>query len=247
MNNAVIEIKDVSKIFRNGDVEVRALEDVDLRVERGDFVAIMGSSGSGKSTLLSILGCLDKPTTGDYFLDGVYVNTLDKNQLADIRNQKIGFIFQNYNLLPRTTALENVELPLIYNRSGRFPNAKELARKALEQVGLGDRVFHKPNEMSGGQQQRVAIARALVNDPAIILADEATGNLDSKTSMEIAELFVRLNDKGKTIVLITHEPDIAQYAKRIVTLRDGKIIADQLVARRTPMQFATNVNNSLVS
>ena len=247
MNNAVIEIKDVSKIFRNGDVEVRALEDVDLRVERGDFVAIMGSSGSGKSTLLSILGCLDKPTTGDYFLDGVYVNTLDKNQLADIRNQKIGFIFQNYNLLPRTTALENVELPLIYNRSGRFPNAKELARKALEQVGLGDRVFHKPNEMSGGQQQRVAIARALVNDPAIILADEATGNLDSKTSMEIAELFVRLNDKGKTIVLITHEPDIAQYAKRIVTLRDGKIIADQLVAGRTPMQVATNVNNSLVS
>ena len=247
MNNAVIEIKDVSKIFRNGDVEVRALEDVDLRVERGDFVAIMGSSGSGKSTLLSILGCLDKPTTGDYFLDGVYVNTLDKNQLADIRNQKIGFIFQNYNLLPRTTALENVELPLIYNRSGQFPNAKELARKALEQVGLGDRVFHKPNEMSGGQQQRVAIARALVNDPAIILADEATGNLDSKTSMEIAELFVRLNDKGKTIVLITHEPDIAQYAKRIVTLRDGKIIADQLVAGRTPMQVATNVNNSLVS
>ena len=247
MSNTVIEIKAVSKIFRNGDIEVRALEDVYLQVERGDFVAIMGSSGSGKSTLLSILGCLDKPTTGDYFLDGVYVNKLDKNQLADIRNQKIGFIFQNYNLLPRTTALENVELPLIYNRSGRFPNAKELARKALEQVGLGDRVFHKPNEMSGGQQQRVAIARALVNDPAIILADEATGNLDSKTSMEIAELFVRLNDKGKTIVLITHEPDIAQYAKRIVTLRDGKIIADQLVAGRTPMQVATNVNNSLVS
>jgi putative ABC transport system ATP-binding protein len=235
MTNTVIEIKKVSRIFKTGDVEVRALEDVDLRVERGDFVAIMGSSGSGKSTLLNILGCLDKPTSGEYFLDGVYVNALDKNQLADIRNQKIGFIFQNYNLLPRTTALDNVELPLIYNRSQTFANAKELAKKALIQVGLGERALHKPNEMSGGQQQRVAIARALVNDPAIILADEATGNLDSKTSIEIAELFVRLNNTGKTIILITHEPDIAQYARRIVTLRDGKIIADQLLEKRTPL------------
>jgi putative ABC transport system ATP-binding protein len=232
----VIEIKKVSRVFKNGDIEVTALGDVDLVIERGEFVAIMGASGSGKSTLLNILGCLDKPTCGDYFLDGVHVNTLDKNQLADIRNQKIGFIFQSYNLLSRTSALENVELPLIYNRTGRFPNVREIAERALTQVGLGDRMMHKPNEMSGGQQQRVAIARALVNDPALILSDEATGNLDSKASIEIAELFVRLNDEGKTIVMITHEPDIAQYAKRIVMFRDGKIIADQPVANRSAIQ-----------
>jgi putative ABC transport system ATP-binding protein len=243
MSNRVIETQNVSRIFTTGDIDVHALENVNLCIDRGDFVAIMGSSGSGKSTLLNILGCLDKPSSGEYFLDGVYVNALDKNQLADIRNQKIGFIFQNYNLLPRTTAMENVELPLIYNRSGRFLNAKELAKKALIQVGLGDRINHKPNEMSGGQQQRVAIARALVNDPAIILADEATGNLDSKTSIEIAELFVRLNNDGKTIVLITHEPDIAQYAKRIVTLRDGKIISDQIVSDRTALRSAAAVNS----
>jgi putative ABC transport system ATP-binding protein len=236
LGSNVIEIKNVSRIFKNGDIEVIALKDVDLIIERGEFVAIMGASGSGKSTFLNILGCLDKPTTGDYYLDGVHVNTLDKNQLADIRNQKIGFIFQSYNLLSRTTALENVELPLIYNRTGRFPNAREIAEKALAQVGLADRMMHKPNEMSGGQQQRVAIARALVNDPALILSDEATGNLDSKASIEIAELFVRLNDDGKTIVMITHEPDIAQYAKRIVTFRDGKILTDQPVTQRPALQ-----------
>lgn len=235
MTQRVIEIKKLSRVFKNGEIEVRALHDVDLVIGRGEFVAIMGASGSGKSTLLNILGCLDKATSGEYFLDGVHVNTLDKNQLADIRNQKIGFIFQSYNLLARTTAVENVELPLIYNRTGRFPDPKEIAIKALQQVGLGDRLEHKPNQMSGGQQQRVAIARALVNDPAIILSDEATGNLDSKASIEIAELFVRLNDEGKTIVMITHEPDIAQYAKRIITFRDGRIMTDKPVEERTPV------------
>jgi putative ABC transport system ATP-binding protein len=236
----VIEVKKLSRIFRNGDIEVHALKDVDLVIGPGEFVAIMGASGSGKSTLLSILGCLDKPTTGEYFLDGVHVTGLDKNELADVRNQKIGFIFQSYNLLPRTTALENVGLPLVYNRSSLFGNPREIATKALQQVGLGDRLHHKPNQMSGGQQQRVAIARALVNDPAIILADEATGNLDSKASIEIAELFVRLNDAGKTIIMITHEPDIAQYAKRIVTFRDGIIAADQTVTQRTPVHQPTS-------
>lgn len=231
----VIEIKKLSRIFKNGEIEVHALVDVDLVIGRGEFVAIMGASGSGKSTLLNILGCLDKASAGEYFLDGVHVNTLNKNQLADIRNQKIGFIFQSYNLLARTTALENVELPLIYNRTGRFPDPKAIAKKALQQVGLGDRLEHRPNQMSGGQQQRVAIARALVNDPAIILSDEATGNLDSKASIEIAELFVRLNDEGKTIVMITHEPDIAQYARRIITFRDGKIMTDKPVTERTPV------------
>jgi putative ABC transport system ATP-binding protein len=237
-DSKVIELRRVSRVFKNGEIEVHALKEVDLLVERGEFVAIMGSSGSGKSTMLSILGCLDKPSSGDYFLDGVHVNTLDKNQLADVRNQKIGFIFQSYNLLARTSALENVELPLIYDRTGRFPNAKEIAKKALAQVGLSDRMMHKPNEMSGGQQQRVAIARALVNDPTLILSDEATGNLDSKASIEIAELFVRLNNDGKTIIMITHEPDIAQYAKRIVTFKDGEITSDQQVANRTALQSA---------
>jgi putative ABC transport system ATP-binding protein len=235
----VIEIRKLSRVFKNGDIEVHALKDVELTIRRGEFVAIMGASGSGKSTLLNILGCLDKPTSGEYFLDGVYVNTLNKNQLADIRNQKIGFIFQSYNLLARTTAVENVELPLIYNRSGRFPNPREIAKKALQQVGLGDRFEHKPNQMSGGQQQRVAIARALVNDPALILSDEATGNLDSKASIEIAELFVRLNDGGKTIVMITHEPDIAQYAKRIITFKDGRIIMDNPGTQRASLNRAT--------
>ena len=237
-NIPVIEVRKVSRVFRNGPIEVQALKDVDLTIHRGEFVAVMGASGSGKSTLLHILGCLDKPTSGEYYLDGVHVNTLDHNELADIRNQKIGFIFQNYNLLARTSALENVELPLIYNRSGRFKDSTAIARKALERVGLGDRVNHRPNEMSGGQQQRVAIARALVNDPAIILSDEATGNLDSKSSLDIADLFVQLNDQGKTILMITHEPDIAHFAKRIVTFRDGMIISDQAVANRNTKETA---------
>lgn len=237
--DGVIEVRRLSRIFKSGDIEVHALRDVDLVIERGEFVAIMGASGSGKSTLLNILGCLDTPTSGEYFLDGVHVNRLDKNQLADIRNQKIGFIFQSYNLLARTTALENVELPLIYNRTDRFPNPREVAKKALQQVGLGDRLDHRPNQMSGGQQQRVAIARALVNDPAIILSDEATGNLDSKASIEIAELFVRLNDGGKTIIMVTHEPEIAQYARRIIAFRDGSIIMDKPVTQRTALAQAT--------
>lgn len=234
----VIITKKISRVFKNGEIEVHALTDIDLEIEEGEFVAIMGSSGSGKSTFLNILGCLDQPSSGEYYLDRVYVNKLDKNQLADVRNQKIGFIFQSYNLLSRTSALENVELPLIYDRTGRFPNSKELAKKALEQVGLGDRTHHKTNELSGGQQQRVAIARALVNDPALILSDEATGNLDSRTTIDIADLFVRLNDEGKTIVMITHEPEIAQFAKRMIYLRDGRILTDELINNRSTKESA---------
>ena len=237
-NQKVIETRNLSRVFKSGEFEVHALSDVDLVVEQGEFVAVMGSSGSGKSTLLHILGCLDKPTSGDYFLDGVYVNSLDENELAAIRNEKIGFIFQSYNLLPRASALENVELPLIYSRRARLIDPDDIAKHALELVGLGDRLAHKPKEMSGGQQQRVAIARALVNDPAIILSDEATGNLDSKTSLDIADLFVRLNESGKTILMITHEPGIAQFAKRIVTFKDGRIINDELVINRNSREAA---------
>lgn len=232
-NKKVIETKKLSRIFKTGDIEVHALTAIDLVIQEGEFVAIMGSSGSGKSTLLHIIGCLDRPTSGAYELDGVQVNALNKNQLADIRNQKIGFIFQSYNLLSRTTALENVELPLVYDRTGRFSNSKEIAKKALEQVGLADRIYHKTNELSGGQQQRVTIARALVNNPALILADEPTGNLDTKNSIEIADLFVKLNNEGKTIVMITHETDIAQFAKRIIYLRDGRILTDEIIKNRS--------------
>ena len=232
-NKKVIETKKLSRVFKTGAIEVHALTDIDLVIEEGEFVAIMGSSGSGKSTLLHIIGCLDRPTNGEYELDGVRVNELNKNQLADIRNQKIGFIFQSYNLLSRTTALENVELPLVYDRTGRFSNSKEIAKQALEQVGLADRIYHKTNELSGGQQQRVAIARALVNNPALILADEPTGNLDTKNSIEIADLFVALNNKGKTIVMITHEEEIAQFAKRIIYLRDGRILRDEILKNRS--------------
>lgn len=234
----VIETKNLTRIFKNGEIEVQALTNIDLIIYEGEFVAIMGASGSGKSTFLNILGCLDKPSSGDYFLDGVHVNKLSKNQLADIRNQKIGFIFQSYNLLSRTSALENVALPLVYNRTDRFNNPKELAQKALELVGLKDRIHHKTNELSGGQQQRVAIARALVNDPALILSDEATGNLDSKTSIDVADLFVQLNNKGKTIVMITHEPEIAQFAKRMIYLRDGAILTDEIIQNRNTKEKA---------
>ena len=229
----VIETKKLSRVFKNGEIEVHALSDIDMVIYEGEFVAIMGASGSGKSTLLHIIGCLDRPRSGEYSLDNVRVNDLDKNQLADIRNQKIGFIFQSYNLLSRTTALENVELPLIYNRTGQFSNSKELAKKALDQVGLSNRLYHRTNELSGGQQQRVAIARALVNNPTLILADEPTGNLDSKSSFDIADLFVQLNNKGKTIVMITHEPEIAQFAKRMIYLRDGRILTDKLIKNRS--------------
>ncbi len=234
----VIETKNLSRVFKNGDIEVYALTNVNISINEGEFVAIMGASGSGKSTLLNILGCLDKPTSGDYYLDGIHVNNLNKNELAAVRNQKIGFIFQSYNLLSRTTAIENVELPLVYNRTGKFPNSKQLAEKALEQVGLKNRIYHKTNELSGGEQQRVAIARALVNDPALILSDEATGNLDSKTSIDVADLFVRLNNKGKTILMITHETDIAQFAKRIIYLRDGSVLTDEFIKNRSTKESA---------
>ena len=234
----VIETDKLSRIFKNGEIEVHALTDIDIVIEEGEFVSIMGSSGSGKSTLLHIIGCLDRPTSGEYELDGVQVTALNKDQLADIRNQKIGFIFQSYNLLSRTTALENVELPLIYNRTGDFSNSKELAKNALTQVGLADRIYHKTNELSGGQQQRVAIARALINNPALILADEPTGNLDSKASIDIADLFVQLNNHGKTIIMITHEPDIAQFAKRMIYLRDGRVLTDELIKDRNTKEKA---------
>ena len=236
--NNVIETKNLSRVFSSGEIKVYALTTINIVIKKGEFVAIMGASGSGKSTLLNILGCLDKPSSGDYFLDGVHINKLNKNQLADIRNKKIGFIFQSYNLLSRTTAIENVGLPLVYDRTGRFSNPTEIAKKALEQVGLGDRIYHKTNQLSGGQQQRVAIARALVNDPALILSDEATGNLDSKSSIDVADLFVQLNNKGKTIVMITHEPEIAQFAKRMIYLRDGFVLTDELIKNRSTKESA---------
>lgn len=222
----VIETIGISKTYRMGDVKVNALRGIDLTVEKGELVAIMGSSGSGKSTLMNLLGCLDEPTAGRYFLDGRRVDQLTKNQYADIRNQKIGFVFQVFNLLARTSALENVELPLFYDRNVRIKNPEQAACEALERVGLSDRLNHVPNQLSGGQQQRVAIARALVNQPAIILADEPTGNLDSKTSIDVLSVFQELNDQGITIILVTHEEDIAQYCKRIVRMRDGLIRQD---------------------
>lgn len=222
----VIETRRITKVYRMGEVEVPALRGIDLAIYPEEFVAIMGASGSGKSTLMNILGCLDQPTDGDYLLDGKNVNRLSSNEYADIRNQKIGFVFQGFNLLSRTSALENVELPLLYNRDGRFPDPREHARLALERVGLGDRLDHEPNQMSGGQQQRVAIARALVNQPTLLLADEPTGNLDSVTSVEILQLFRELNDQGMTIVLVTHERDIAVFAERTIEMQDGLIIGD---------------------
>ncbi|WP_456424637.1 ABC transporter ATP-binding protein [Rhodocaloribacter sp.] len=215
-----------------GKTRVHALRGIDLSIERGEMLAIMGASGSGKSTLMNIIGCLDYPTAGTYDLDGIRVEGLTRNQLADIRNRKIGFVFQGFNLLARTSALENVELPLLYDRSGRKLRTKEMARAALERVGLGDRLDHEPSELSGGQQQRVAIARALVGNPSILLADEPTGNLDSRTSVEVLALFQELNEQGITILLVTHEHDIAQYTKRIVELRDGLVIRDHPVAGR---------------
>jgi putative ABC transport system ATP-binding protein len=232
MSDFVIQTEGLVKTYVTGANEVHALRGIDLRVAKGEFIAIMGTSGSGKSTLMNLMGCLDTPTTGSYLLDGVRVEGLDKNALAAIRNEKIGFVFQGFNLLPRTTAVENVELPMLYDRSGRKRDTRALAVAALERVGLADRLDHQPSELSGGQQQRVAIARALVTGPAIILADEPTGNLDSRTSVEVMALFQELNEQGITIVLVTHEPDIAVYAKRIVEVRDGRIRRDEPVARR---------------
>ncbi len=230
--NVVIETRALTKEYRMGSSVVRALAGVDLTVTPGEFIAVMGASGSGKSTLMNMLGCLDQPTSGDYYLNGRNVNRLSKDQYAAIRNRSIGFVFQTFNLLPRTSALENVEVPLLYDRRARAKDPRSVAEGALRRVGLGDRLDHEPNQLSGGEQQRVAIARALVNEPDIILADEPTGNLDTRTSVEVMELFQGLNDQGITILLVTHERDISRYVKRIVELRDGVIIRDTPVKRR---------------
>jgi putative ABC transport system ATP-binding protein len=222
----IINANVLKREFIVGDQKVAALRGISFTIKAGEFVTIMGASGSGKSTLLNILGCLDTPTDGEYLLDGIPVKTMTKNERARLRNQKIGFVFQTYNLLPRTTALENVELPLMYNSTVSARDRKEKAIHVLESVGLADRMHHMPNQMSGGQQQRVAIARALVNDPVIVLADEATGNLDTRTSYEIMALFQHLNSQGKTIAFVTHEPDIALFSQRSIILRDGRIIRD---------------------
>ena len=222
----VIRLENIRRDFQVGDETVHALRGISFTICEGEFVTIMGSSGSGKSTLLNTLGCLDTPTSGEYYLDGVSVRTMDKNQRATLRNHKIGFVFQNYNLLPKTTAIENVELPLMYNPSCTSAERYERAVAALKAVGLGDRLLHKSNQMSGGQMQRVAIARALVNNPAVILADEATGNLDTRTSFEVLVLFQQLHAAGRTIIFVTHNPEIAQYSSRNITLRDGHITGD---------------------
>jgi putative ABC transport system ATP-binding protein len=232
MNKSIIEVDNLVKDFHVGEVTVRALKGVNLKIEAGEFVAIMGASGSGKSTMLNILGCLDKPNSGEYYLDGVSVAGMTKNELATLRNRKLGFVFQSYNLLPRTTALENVELPLFYNKEVKSKERRERAIAALEAVGLADRMKHMPNQLSGGQQQRVAIARSLVNDPVVILADEATGNLDTRTSYEIMALLQELNEKGKTIVFVTHEQDIARFTKRNLIFRDGKMIREQFLTEK---------------
>ncbi len=238
----MIKATGIRKIYKNGKIEVEALRGVDLFVEKGEFVSIMGASGSGKSTMMNILGCLDTMTSGKYILDGENISKISGNQLAYIRNKKIGFVFQSFNLLPKLTAIQNVELPMIY--AGVKP--KERHKKALEamkRVGLSERINHKPNEMSGGQRQRVAIARSLVNEPSIILADEPTGNLDSKSSVEIIEIFQKLNFDGATIVMVTHEPDIAAYTKRIVKFTDGIIISDEPVKNPLIAEVSTYEHN----
>jgi putative ABC transport system ATP-binding protein len=231
MDAPLISLEQVTKVYRMGDVEVRALRGVSLSIGESDFVAVMGASGSGKSTLMNIVGCLDRPTSGRYLLQGREVGNLSRNALAEVRNRTIGFVFQSFNLLSRTSALENVELPLVYADTGTRVRHR-LARESLERVGLGDRVHHHPNQLSGGQQQRVAIARALVSRPKLILADEPTGNLDSRSSVEIMALFQELGRTGITIALVTHEPDIAQYASRIIVVRDGRIKSDERQAQR---------------
>ena len=232
--NPVIKLTEIHKIYHSGEVDVHAVRGVTLDILPGEFVAIMGSSGSGKSTLMNMIGALDRPSQGKYLLDGIDISTLDRSELAETRNEKIGFVFQGFNLLARTTALENVEMPMLYNRrriSSRDQRTRALA--ALELVGLGTRTDHKPNQLSGGQQQRVAIARALVNKPSLLLADEPTGNLDSQTSIEIMGVFQKLNDQGISIVMVTHELDVARYCKRMLVLRDGKVVTDELVAVRS--------------
>ena len=229
MANSIIRINELKRNFIVGSETVRALRGVSFEIQAGEFVAIMGTSGSGKSTMLNILGCLDKPTSGEYYIDEIEVSKFSNDKLSEIRNKKIGFVFQSYNLLPRTAAIEQVELPLLYNPSVGAKERRERAEEALRLVGLEERMYHLPSQMSGGQQQRVAIARAIVNDPVIILADEATGNLDTRTSYEIMSLFQRLNESGKTIAFVTHEPDIAAFTSRVVMLRDGKVTKDEPV------------------
>lgn len=243
----IIQIENLTKIYGVGDIQVKALENVTMTVHEGEFVAIMGPSGSGKSTLMNILGCLDRPSEGKYRLAGEDVSEMDKIQLAIIRNQKIGFIFQSYNLLPRTTALENVMLPMVYNRGNDIPDDEQRQRalKALEQVGLAERVNHQPQELSGGQCQRVAIARALVNKPVLILADEPTGNLDTKSSVEIMSILTKLHEEGKTIVMVTHENDIASYSQRIIRFRDGQIDTDKPNGHKPMLQIKKEVDHEL--
>jgi putative ABC transport system ATP-binding protein len=225
MNDWVIEAKDLTKVYQMGDIEVHALRGLSVKIRRGEVVAIMGPSGSGKSTLMNMIGCLDRPTSGEYLLEGEQVSNLKDDQLAEIRNRKVGFVFQTFNLLSRATALSNVELPMRY--SGMARGRKERAKSALELVGLGDRIHHRPNELSGGEQQRVAIARSLVNDPTIILADEPTGNLDSKSGVEIMQLLLKLNtEQGTTLVIVTHDPEIAQQTQRTILIRDGMVVEE---------------------
>lgn len=242
MPKEIIKIDNLKRYFKVGEETVKALRGVSFTIFEGEFVTIMGTSGSGKSTLLNTLGCLDTPTSGDYFLDGINVKGMGKNERAKIRNRKIGFIFQNYNLLPKTTALENVELPLLYNSAISAKERSQRAERCLKEVGLGDRLNHRSNQMSGGQQQRVAIARALVNNPVILLADEATGNLDTRTSFSILTLFQKLYREGKTIIFVTHNPEIAMYSSRNIMLRDGRIVSDEY---NTDIKSAEEVYNSL--
>jgi putative ABC transport system ATP-binding protein len=229
MSDTIVSVKSLVKVYRMGDMEVHALRGIDMEIRKSDFVAIMGKSGSGKSTFMNIIGCLDVPTRGDYFLDSVDVKKQNKDQLAQLRNKKIGFVFQSFNLLSRTSAIENVELPLMYNSKISSKEMKDRAIRALESVGLGTRIHHFPNQLSGGEQQRVAIARALINDPVIILADEPTGNLDSRTSVEVMDIFQQLNTRGITVVIVTHEPDIANYTNRNIIFKDGRIQKDMKV------------------
>jgi len=231
MAETIISVKNLIKIYKMGDLEVHALRGINLEIRKSDFVAILGKSGSGKSTFMNIIGCLDIANKGDYFIDGVNVRNLNKDQLAQLRNKKIGFVFQSFNLLARTSALENVELPLMYNNKVSSREMRERSMKALESVGLADRSHHFPNQLSGGEQQRVAIARALVNDPVVILADEPTGNLDTRTSIEVMDIFQQLNKRGITVVIVTHEWDIASYTNRNVTFGDGKIQKDVIVQK----------------
>jgi len=232
-NGVAVRLDEVRKTYRSGEVEVHAVRGISIEIRRGEFVALMGSSGSGKSTLMNILGCLDRPTAGRYFLDGEDVSSLNRDELADVRNRKLGFVFQNFNLLSRTSALENVELPLLYSDQALTSvQLREKAEQVLAAVGLQGRGDHTPSQLSGGQQQRVAIARALINDPEVLLADEPTGILDSRTSVEVMEIFQSLNEKGITIIMVTHEPDIASYARRNIVMKDGMVRNDQLVANR---------------